>query len=244
MEQTYYVISIKKVHQFDQPQAKSPTNKSEKVFPFFVFFLAAFISISLISAVFSLGKMMAHAQDIQTVTVEATSIPPEITVYPQENDPINDLPIERKSTNYGDSFDIPTAATSQKTYMDYRAITSTTSDQWAMQQTAWTDAYGFRRDGETGYYMVAMGTYYAQQCGKMFEVTFDRYNSIRVIVGDIKDDAHTDELHQHRNGNVVEFIVDTKVIEENCQVMGDMSWTTATDMRGVPISITEIYREG
>lgn len=245
MEQTYYVISIKKVKQFDRPQRKAPPNKNEGAFRLFVFFLATFISLCLITAGFSLSKTAASAQNMQKHVIDTVaSVSPEAAIYPQEAASINYPPVERTATNYGDTYDIPSAATSQKTYMDYRAITSTTSDQWAMQQTAWTDTYGFRRDGNTGYYMVAMGTYYSQQCGKMFEITFDGYNSIRVIVGDIKDDAHTDDLNQHRNGNVVEFIVDTTAIEDDCRVMGDMSWTTATDMRGVPISITEIYREG
>lgn len=137
-------------------------------------------------------------------------------------------------------YEVPAAATSFKAWMPYTAITDKTSDQWQMQQSAWTDNDGFRRYGEDGCYMVAMGTYYAQACGKVFDVTFESGETLRCIVGDIKDDKHTDELHQHRNGNVVEFIVDKGAISRECRIMGDMSWSEGVDLTGKPVQIKEV----
>ena len=102
-----------------------------------------------------------------------------------------------------------------------RAITCPSSKQYEMQQEAWTDELGLRRYGD--YYMVALGTFYAQNCGETFRITLDSGFSFDVITGDIKDDKHTDEKHQHRNGVIVEFIVDSKAISKTCRVMGDMS---------------------
>lgn len=137
-------------------------------------------------------------------------------------------------------YDIPETATSFKTWMSYRAITSKSSIQWQLQQDAWTDTDGFRRYGKEGYYMVALGTYYAEQCGKVFDITFEEGTTIRCIVGDTKADQHTDELHQHHNGNVVEFIVDGKAISNTCKRMGDMSYAKGVNLKGKPIQIKEV----
>lgn len=135
------------------------------------------------------------------------------------------------------SYDIPAASTGQKTYMDYHTITNTTSQQYALQQEAYTDELGFRRID--GYYLVAMGTYYAENCGKTFAITFESGETIEVMIGDIKDNRDTDELNQHRNGNVVEFIVDASVIPDLARRMGDMSYADAA-FAGNLTTITEI----
>ena len=118
-------------------------------------------------------------------------------------------------------YEVPATETGFKTYMGYKAITSTTSTQWAMQQDAWTDELGFRRYGN--FYMVAMGTYYGTECGGKFHIKMEYGAEFDVINGDIKADRDTDALHQHRNGNVLEFIVDSKRIPEVCRITGDMS---------------------
>jgi len=71
--------------------------------------------------------------------------------------------------------------------------------------------------------MVAMGTYYGY-CGDTFRITLANGFSFDVIMGDVKSDAHTDEKHQHRNGNVVEFLVDSNVIGSEAARRGDMSY--------------------
>lgn len=126
------------------------------------------------------------------------------------------------------SFNIPDAARSFKSWMDYRTITAKNSLQYKLQQSAITDSNGFRRylsDDGNYYYMIALGTYYTgYQCGKLFRITLDNGESFEAITGDVKADIHTDANNQHRNGNVVEFIVDTRTISDDCSVMGDMSY--------------------
>lgn len=123
---------------------------------------------------------------------------------------------------------VPTCDTSFKAYMDYRCITDDTTKQWEIQQNAWTDNDGFRRIGND--YIVAMGTYYAEECGERFRITFESGSEITVTIGDIKQDIHTDYLNQYTpvydvngiffSGNVLEFIVDTDVLSEMSQVLG------------------------
>lgn len=123
---------------------------------------------------------------------------------------------------------VPTCDTSFKAYMDYRCITDDTTKQWEIQQNAWTDNDGFRRIGND--YIVAMGTYYAEECGERFRITFESGSEITVTIGDIKQDIHTDYLNQYTpvydengiffSGNVLELIVDTDVLSEMSQVLG------------------------
>lgn len=127
-----------------------------------------------------------------------------------------------------ETLDVPTCNSEFKTYMDYRCITDKTSAQYELQQFAWTDEDGFRRIGDD--YIVAMGTYYSKNVGDRFKITLDTDNEITVIIGDIKQDAHTDYLNQYTpvydengiffSGNVLEFIVDTDVLSEMSQVLG------------------------
>lgn len=113
--------------------------------------------------------------------------------------------------------------TGMKAWMDYRAITSPSSIQYQLQQSAVTDP-------ETGIrmydncYMVALGTYYSQKAGEKFRITLENGFVFNAITGDIKANRDTDSLNQHRNGNIVEFVVDKKVIPDLCRKMGDMSW--------------------
>ena len=120
---------------------------------------------------------------------------------------------------------VPTAYSANtgfKSYMDYRVLTNPRNGQYALQQKAYTDEQGFRI--YDGCYMVALGTYYAQSVGQRFRITLEGGRSFMAITGDIKSDAHTDSLHQHRQGNIVEFIVDQRRISKTCRRMGDMSY--------------------
>ena len=121
------------------------------------------------------------------------------------------------------SFDVPNIDTSFKAYMSYTSINSTTSLQYKLQQKAITDKNGFRILDDK--YMVAVGTYYAKTCGEEIIVTLEDGKEINCIVSDIKQDIHTDSKNQHRNGNVVEFIVDINKINSESRKRGDMSYS-------------------
>ena len=144
------------------------------------------------------------------------------------------------------TYELPNLSTSFKTYMDYRCITDTDSMQYKLQQNAWTDEDGLRRLGEA--YMVAMGTYYADECGKTFEITFDTDEKILVVVGDIKEDCHTDKTNRYspvydNNGNfisanVLEFIVDTDVLSRHTKRLGTVEY--CGNLQGNIVSIVAI----
>lgn len=119
--------------------------------------------------------------------------------------------------------EVPDVASSFKAWMDYRTITDKASVQYEMQQEATTDDNGMRVYNDM--YMIALGTYYATSCGEVFYITFDTDETIKCVVGDIKNDAHTDESNRYIeiNGNVAEFIVDRKKISDKVKTTGDIS---------------------
>ena len=126
-----------------------------------------------------------------------------------------------------------------KSYMSYTSITNTESQQYKMQEEAWTNEDGFRVYNDK--YMVAMGTYYAQECGEEFIITLEDGKEIEVVIGDIKQDAHTDYNNQYveHNGNIVEFIVDMSVLDDTSKKMGDVSYS---GLEGAIVKIEKIIK--
>lgn len=119
-----------------------------------------------------------------------------------------------------ESMDIPYGCTDCYLYMDYRAITDTSSKQWALQQTAWTDSQGLRRIGDD--YCVALGTFYGQ-VGDRFRITTDRGNVYTICMSDAKGYDSNGWYHVAGNGkiNLVEFIVATEYLPSEVIIMGD-----------------------
>lgn len=123
------------------------------------------------------------------------------------------------------SMEVPDSDSSNtgfKSYMDYRSITDRSSVQYKLQQEATTDENGFRVYDDCK--MVALGTYYVDDIGDKFRITLEDDTVFYAIAGDVKSDLHTDTKHQHKNGNIVEFIVDIQEISKTCKKMGDMSY--------------------
>lgn len=113
-----------------------------------------------------------------------------------------------------------------KTYMDYRMITDTSSKQWEMQQSAYTDENGLRKIDD--YYCVALGSGISDKLGNKFKITFESGETIKVIAADQKADRHTDSTNTYMdlgNGriNVLEFIVHTEKMPSIVRTMGDVS---------------------
>lgn len=129
-------------------------------------------------------------------------------------------------------YDIPTIAdTDFYGYMDYNCITDKTTPQYDMQQSAWTDWQGLRRYNND--YMVAMGSYYSDyEVGSRFEITLENDTVFTVILGDLKDDIHTDNKNMYTpvyqnwqlvKANVIEFIVDENQLSYDVKQLGTIS---------------------
>lgn len=150
-------------------------------------------------------------EDYETETAECE----EETEYEEEYEP-------EVSGVFSEGFD-----SSFKAYMDYRCITDTSSVQYDMQQTAYTDSRGFRRIGDD--YCVALGTGITGGCGERFAVYLDSGYSFTAIVSDVKADVHTDSTHCYvprgeNSGNVVEFIIDTDCSDSSMLSSGNAGY--------------------
>jgi hypothetical protein len=109
-----------------------------------------------------------------------------------------------------------------KTFMSYTAITDKTSNQYALQQIAYTDEMGFRKINNR--YCVAIGTAFEAPVGQIFNVELDNGEIIPCIVGDIKDDRDTDASNVFTSqGCCLEFIVDIPRLDGIIKTLGDCS---------------------
>lgn len=131
------------------------------------------------------------------------------------------------------SLGVPDINSSFKTYMDYRAVSDTTSPQYKYIQTwGWSDYDGFMRcNGESdlgitdNYYLVALGSYYGTEIGTKYRITTDTDRTFYCVLADCKDDAHTNETHQYAMKNdVIEFLVDTNKLVGSVKTMGSANY--------------------
>lgn len=167
----------------------------------------------------NIERDMETFQVYKPVFTEVSAKPYQIYI----NDDKVDVQVENTYYNYG-LMELPNDTNGEfKTYMDYRKITNKSSKQWALQQLAQTDENGFRVFN--GRYLVAVGTFYAKEVGKEMRITLEDGKEVLVIIGDIKQDIHTDKNNQYvpANGNIVEFIVDTDKLDPLTKKLGNVS---------------------
>lgn len=115
-----------------------------------------------------------------------------------------------------------------KCYMDYRTITDKSSEQYALQQKAYTGPYGIRcvRDGKNVYYCVAMGSHFGTEIGQKYTVTMVSDNTFTVILADQKADSDTDDDNiADSDGCILEFLVDKEQVSDTVKLMGDVSYS-------------------
>lgn len=111
-----------------------------------------------------------------------------------------------------------------KSYMDYRTLSDKTSLQYDLQQQAYTDSLtGIRMVDNR--YLIAVGSYYTTEIGVYLDVILENGTVIQCILGDVKNDKHTDSTNrQNPNGSVIEFIVDIDIINLTVKKQGDVSY--------------------
>lgn len=111
----------------------------------------------------------------------------------------------------------------KKTYMSYKAITDTSSNQYDLQLIAYTDSQGFRKIDER--YCVAIGTAFNAEVGQYFDAILENGEIIQCVVGDIKADIDTDESNTFTSqGCCLEFIIDNTNLNDAVRKMGDCSY--------------------
>lgn len=107
-----------------------------------------------------------------------------------------------------------------KSYMSYRAITSTGSPQYKLQRKAYTD-------GDTGVrmvdgrYCIAVGPKVATKIGTKLDLMYKNGKIVPAIVADQK--SGTVDGYRHGDGSAVEFVVDNSALPRCAKRAGDMS---------------------
>lgn len=111
-----------------------------------------------------------------------------------------------------------------KTYEPYTTITSVNSWQYKLQQKAYTNEDGFRMIN--GRYMIATGSGVSHDIGRYIDIVLENGTVIPCVIGDAKDDAHTDQkfhIMTKKSHCVSEFLVDTSVMNPDLLLSGNMS---------------------
>ncbi len=111
-----------------------------------------------------------------------------------------------------------------KTYEPYTTITSVNSWQYKLQQKAYTNEDGFRMIN--GRYMIATGSGVSHDIGRYIDIVLENGTVIPCVIGDAKDDAHTDqEFHimTKKSHCVSEFLIDESVMNPDLLLSGNMS---------------------
>lgn len=125
-----------------------------------------------------------------------------------------------------------------KSYMDWRNITSVTSNQYKLQQTAYTAANGLRMVDDC--YCIAIGTGWGFGVGTKILVHLSTGVVLNCIVADIKADHETDAnniYHLLGDGSVIEFVIDKDILPERPKIMGDISHLS-DEFKGDVLNIT------
>lgn len=149
--------------------------------------------------------------------------------------PINDINTSQNAILSLTEWDIGYG--SYKCYEDYRCITDTTSPQWRIQQKAWTDDNGLRRYEDR--YCIALGSAFGTDIGDNYIIELETGAQFRCILADQKADCDTNAEHTaDMNGAVIEFIVDTPMLNESVKQMGDVSY-----IAGMKGNVKRIYKE-
>ena len=114
--------------------------------------------------------------------------------------------------------------------MSVYAITDTTSAQYRLINSGEIQICddGLLRD-EYGYVGDAIGSYYADNIGDRFIITFEDGSQVKIIVVDMKADKDTINGANHiTDGSMIEFVIDVKLANESYPdaiTMGDFNWT-------------------
>lgn len=127
-----------------------------------------------------------------------------------------------------------------KSYMSYAAITSKSSPQYKMQhEKAYTGKNGIRQ--VDGRYCVAIGSYFTDEIGTLFDLVLKNGTVIPCILSDQKADKDTDlqNIVTKHNGCLSEFIVDMDKLKSSIKKMGDVSYFDET--WNSPVDLIRVY---
>jgi hypothetical protein len=125
-----------------------------------------------------------------------------------------------------------------KSYMSYRAVSSS-SAQGKLQAQAKTDSQtGIRK--VDGRYCIALGSFYCSKIGTKIDLVMENGSIVKCILADQKANRDTDAKNQKTSdGSIAEFLVDMNQLPAKAKTMGDVSYA-ASELKG-SISKVRVY---
>jgi hypothetical protein len=143
---------------------------------------------------------------------------------------------------------VPDIDNSFKTWMSYKAVTNRRSPQYKFIHTyGWCGTDGFMRCSgerdlgiEQDYYLIALGSYYGTTIGTKYRITLDTGRVFYGALADCKSNRHTNSTNQYvlKNGNIVEFLVDTSKLNKDVKRAG--SANVYTPLNGDVVKIEKM----
>jgi hypothetical protein len=131
------------------------------------------------------------------------------------------------------------AKNSFKSYMSYRAVSSS-SAQGKLQAQAKTDSQTGIRTVD-GRYCIALGSFYCSKIGTKIDLVMENGSVVKCILADQKANRDTDSKNQKTSdGSMAEFLVDMNKLPSKAKMMGDVSYTTSA-LKG-SISKVRVYQ--
>lgn len=177
----------------------------------------AYISAAVIRVSYNLSSVPLDCASVSSLPDTAVVLEEDYEEEPVE-ETYEEEPVEEY---YGDY--IPTGSdVATKPWMDFRAVTDTSSVQYSLISQAVIEADG--RLTIDGYTLVAMGANWGYVGEKMIAIIGGR--EVPIIKADEKQNRHTlnGEGWYGMDGHVLECIVDTNSLEEMALVMGDCDY--------------------
>ena len=191
-------------------------------------------SMSDLSSSTSSEEVSSIITDINVSSNVTESNEVEVVAYSQAL-AVQETKSNEQNTN---TYSVPNIDTSFKSYTYYTMI-DRKSSQWEFQKEAYTDENGLRKINDN--FLVAVGSYYSDNLGDIFEITTSTGNVFKVIICDFKSDLHTDSTHRYTptNGNnsLLEFYVDKNTLNSTAKTRGNISY-----INGFDGSITSIIK--
>ena len=115
-----------------------------------------------------------------------------------------------------------------KSYEDAECITDSSKlAQGRLKKKYHSDKSGVWMVGNR--YCIAVGSYYTKKIGVKIDLVLSsrngRKHTLKCITADSKDDSDTVNNHRvHKDGSVVEFVVNTNKLSKKVRLMGDISY--------------------
>ena len=163
-------------------------------------------------------KPVRLTDSISTDTIYIYQLPIDVT--PEQEYTITENLIRVNSQVY----DIPPYPGVKK-WMGYKSFGRGTK-QYKLQQYCITDGFGLR--SVDGLYAIAIGSRFGTKIGQRIDLVLENGTVIPCVMGDQKADRHTDATNTFsnttRNLCCSEFIVDTRMLDNQAAFRGDTSF--------------------